>query len=268
MKLEKKTVVVTGGAHGIGKALAECCHRAGAKVAVFDLDKDGAKAVAETVGGLAFAVDVSDEEAFREALRKVEAASGPIHLLCSNAGVGFSDAPGWTAVSQTNAQWETAWQVNVMAHVYAVRQVLPGMIRRGEGHILITASAAGLITMLGDASYATTKHAAVAFAESLAITHGEQGLQVSVLCPQGVDTRMTRDDNPVVASAKADGVLPAEEVADFTLEAMARGEFLVLPHPQVRDYLQRKAADHDRWIDGMRRFRRAFFPTDDMDLEL
>jgi NAD(P)-dependent dehydrogenase (short-subunit alcohol dehydrogenase family) len=268
MDLKNKAVLITGGAHGIGRALAESCHRQGALVAIADLDLVAAQRVATALDGLAFEVDVRREEDLRSAVRQTEEEFGPVHLLCSNAGVGFSDAPGWTSVSQSNEQWETAWQVNVLAHVFAVRAVLPGMIRRGGGHLLFTSSAAGLLTMIGDAAYATTKHAVIGFAESVSISHGEQGVQVSVLCPQGVDTRMTRSDSAVIAAAKADGVLPAEEVAAAALEGLGRNEFLILPHPQVREYLQRKVSAYDRWLDGMRRFRRSFFPNDDqMDLD-
>lgn len=263
MELRNKTVFITGGAHGIGRALAERCHQEGARVAIADLDLEAAEEVATALGGLAFGVDVRREEDLRGAIHQAEAKFGPVHLLCSNAGVGFSDAPGWTSVSQNNEQWEVAWQVNVLAHVFAVRAVLPGMIRQGGGHLLFTSSAAGLLTMIGDAAYATTKHAVIGFAEAVAINHGEQGVQVSVLCPQGVDTRMTRTDSAVVAAAKVDGVLPAEEVATAALLGLARNEFLILPHPQVREYLQRKVAEYDRWLHGMRRFRRGFFPSDD-----
>jgi NAD(P)-dependent dehydrogenase (short-subunit alcohol dehydrogenase family) len=261
-----KTILVTGGAQGIGRALCERFHAAGAAaVAVVDLDAAGARRVADAVGGLALAADVSRLDEVRGAVARCEAELGPIDLLCSNAGVAFSDAPGWTAASQTDEQWDRIWRVNVMAHVWAARAVLPGMIRRGGGYFLNTVSAAGLLSQIGDAAYSTTKHAALGFAESLAITHGEQGIGVSVLCPQAVATGMFQgpEFEAAAAAAMADGVLTAEEVADCALRGLAEETFLILPHPQVRQYLERKAADYDRWLRGMRRFRRRLVPSDE-----
>jgi NAD(P)-dependent dehydrogenase (short-subunit alcohol dehydrogenase family) len=274
MDIHGKIVLVTGGGAGIGRALAERFHAEGAAgVAVADLDGDRAAAVAAAIGGLGIAADVSREDDVRRAIRRTEERFGPIDLLCSNAGILFTDAPGWTAVSQTDAQWEKIWKVNVMAHVWGARAVLPGMIRRGGGYLLHTASAAGLLSQIGDASYSTTKHAAIGFAESLAITHGDQGIKVSVLCPQAVDTAMLRGavgEQPEVpegqdgaaGAATVDGVLSAEEVAAAAVEGLRDERFLILPHPQVSEYLRRKASDYDRWLAGMRRFRRSLFPDD------
>lgn len=267
MQLKDKVVLITGAAHGIGRALAERFHAAGAKaIAVADLDGEAALDVAERIGGLALTTDVSREDDIRQAVKETEEQLGPIDLMCSNAGLAFSDSPGWTAASQSNDQWETIWKVNVMAHVWGARAVLPRMIRRGGGYFLHTVSAAGLLNQIGDASYSTSKHAALGFAESLAITHGDQGIKVSVLCPQAVATRMFNDEEhaAAAAAASADGVLTPEEVAEVTLRGLDEESFLILPHPRVADYMQRQAADYDRWIGGMRRFRRRLFPDDEM----
>lgn len=265
-----RRILVTGGASGIGAALCERFHAAGAAaVAVVDRHLAGARAVAQRIGGLAIAADVSREEDIRRAVARCEAELGPIDLLCSNAGVAFSDAPGWTAASQTNEQWDHIWRVNVMAHVWGVRAVLPGMIRRGGGYLLHTVSAAGLLNQIGDASYSTTKHAALGFAESVSITHGDQGIGVSVLCPQAVATGMFQGQEfeAAAAAAMTDGVLTPAEVAECAWRGVAEETFLILPHPQVREYLARKVADYDRWLRGMRRFRRRLVPNDEgMDL--
>lgn len=267
MEIRDKVVMVTGGAGGIGRALAHLAQERGAKaVAVADLNGAGAEKVAEEIGGLGLKVDVSVEEEIRTAVARVEKELGPIDLLCSNAGLAFSDAPGWTATSQTNAQWETAWKVNVMAHVWGARAVLPGMIERGGGALLNTVSAAGLLNQIGDSVYSVTKHASLGFAESLAITHGDQGIQVSILCPQAVETGMFKgaEFSEAAEAASVDGVMQPEDVAKAALDGVEAGTFLILPHPNVREYFQRKAADHDRWIKGMRRFRRRLYPDDDM----
>ena len=270
MQLKDKVVLITGGAHGIGRGLAERFHEEGARgVAVADLDAEAAEAVARTVGGLAITTDVSREEDVHRAVRETEERFGPIDLLCSNAGVAFSDAPGWMSTSQSQEQWETAWKVNVMAHVWGAREALPGMIRRGGAYLLHTVSAAGLLNQIGDACYSTTKHAALGFAESVAITHGDQGIKVSVLCPQAVATRMfTSEEHSAAAdAASADGVLTPAEVAEAVIQGLAEESFLILPHPRVQQYMSRKVSDYDRWLRGMRRFRRSLFPSDDiMDL--
>ncbi len=266
MKLKNKTVLITGGAHGIGRAMAERFHREGAVVAVADLEIEAAREVAERIGGPAFETDVSREDDIRRAVRETEQQIGPIDLLCSNAGVAYSDDPGWMATSQTNEQWQKIWQINVMAHVWGARAVLPGMIRRGGGYLLNTVSAAGLLNQIGDASYSTTKHAALGFAESLAITHGDQGIKVSVLCPQAVATRMFQGEEHSAAAdaASADGVLTPEEVAEAVVQGLGEESFLILPHPTVGKYMGRKASDYDRWLGGMRRFRCSLFPDDEI----
>ncbi len=276
MNLEDKVVLITGGGGGIGRALAERFHQEGAAgVAVADVDEDQALEVASSIDGLGIRADVSHEEDVRQAVERTQEHFGPIDLLCSNAGILFTDAPGWMAASQTDEQWEKIWKINVMAHVWGARAVLPGMIRRGGGYLLHTSSAAGLLNQIGDASYSTTKHAAIGFAESVAITHGDQGIKVSVLCPQAVDTAMLRDATSAAADAKAgaeaesaagaasvDGVLTADAVAAATIEGLREERFLILPHPQVSEYFRRKASDYDRWLAGMRRFRRSLFPDD------
>ena len=265
MKVSGKIVLITGGGNGIGRALAERFHAEGAAgLAVADVDEAGAREVARRVGGLALPADVSREGDIQAAVRTTEERLGPIDLLCSNAGVAYSDAPGWMAASQSNEQWESIWKINLMGHVWGARAVLPGMIARGSGYLLNTVSAAGLLNQIGDAAYSTTKHAAIGFAEALAITHGDDGIGVSVLCPQAVQTAMfgSADHAVAVDAAKVDGILSPAEVAEAVVRGLEEEAFLILPHPQVRDYFQRKAADYDRWLAGMRRFRRSLLSPD------
>jgi NAD(P)-dependent dehydrogenase (short-subunit alcohol dehydrogenase family) len=259
--------VVTGGGHGIGRALCRRLARDDVKVVVADLEEEAAERVAAEVGGIAHVLDVSDEAAIEALVDSVEGEAGPIDLFVSNAGVGFGDANGNAASREggtvpVDDRWSACWIVNVMAHVYAARALLPRMIGRGGGHLVNVASAAGLLSQIGDAAYSATKHAAVGFAESLAITHGDQGIKVSVVCPQAVATRMIgiEDDAETMDGGfggnDVDGILSSDRVADDIVTGIREGRFLVLPHPQVRGYFQRKAADHDRWIAGMQRFRR------------
>lgn len=255
MDIKDKVVVVTGGAEGIGAGLSRAFAKAGASVVVVaDRNGDGAAAVAKEIGGEAVTLDVSDGAAVAAMVADIEARHGRIDLFCSNAGVGDGDPDKQNAASSPDAIWQRAWGVNVMAHVYAARAVTPGMAKRGEGYILNTVSAAGLLSQIGGAVYSTTKHAAIGFAESLAITHGDQGIKVSVLCPQGVDTAMLRaggDNQP----QNLDGVLTPDQVAQSVIEGLAAERFLILPHPEVLTYMQRKATDYDRWLGGMRRLR-------------
>ena len=253
MKLQDKHAVVTGGASGIGRELCRRFIREGARaVVVADLDGTGAEAVAAEIGGLGRQVDVAVEADVRSLVQLAERENGPIDLFCSNAGIGF---PGGVEVS--NAEWQRIWDVNVMAHIYAARAVLPSMLERGEGYLLNTASAAGLLTQIGSAPYAVTKHASVALAEWLSITHGDQGIKVSVLCPQAVRTAMTAE-SPNGGVAGVDGMIEPEEVADVVIEALAQEQFLILPHPTVQTYMQRKAGDYERWLNGMRRLQARF----------
>ncbi len=256
MQIEGKVVIVTGGAHGIGRALCERFAREGARgVCVADLDSPAGSRVAEAIGGMFVRCDVSDEGQIKHAIAETEARFGPIDLFCSNAGIAIMDVGGLVS-GASNAEWQKIWEVNVMQHVYATRALLPGMIARGAGWFLITASAAGLLSQIGSGAYSTTKHAAIGFAESLAISHGEQGIGVSVLCPQGVWTNMTQGQGN--SPQAGDGMLQPEDVAQSVIEGLASQRFLILPHPQVTDYMQRKTADYDRWLRGMQRFRRKF----------
>jgi NAD(P)-dependent dehydrogenase (short-subunit alcohol dehydrogenase family) len=257
MDVKDKVVVITGGASGIGKALAELFAAEGAKsVALADMDYDGASAVASGIGSkaTAYRLDVTDDSAVKSMVDDVEAKNGPVDLYFSNAGIFFSDGPDWTAISQTNEQWEKIWQVNVHAHVHALRAVLPGMLERGSGGFVITASAAGLLSQTGDISYSTTKHAAVGFAESLAITHGDDGLYVAAICPQAVRSKMTAGGEN--SSAAGDGLMEADEFARRVLAQMGEGRFMIRPHEEVEGYFKHKANDYDRWIGGMRKMRR------------
>lgn len=252
MKVEGRIVVVTGAASGIGKALAERFHSEGAKLVVCaDLDGPGAEITAASVGGVAFATDVSREEDIRTLIDRVETDHGPIDLFCSNAGIGIG---GGAEVSDD--KWDLIWKVNVMAHVWAARHLVPRMIERGGGYLLNTASAAGLLSQIGSAPYAVTKHAAVGLAEWLALTHGDDGIKVSVLCPQAVRTKMTANNEEGVASIN--GMMAPEEVAEACVRALEAETFLVLPHEEVVTYMQNKTRDYDRWIGGMRKLNRLY----------
>lgn len=255
MDVKDKVVVVTGGAEGIGAALCRRFAKAGAAVVVVvDRNGEGARATAEAIGGEAVTLDVTDGPAMAAMVADIEARHGRIDLFCSNAGVGDGDPDKSNAASSPDAVWNRAWNVNVMAHVHAARAVTPGMAARGEGYILNTVSAAGLLSQIGGAVYSTTKHAAIGFAESLAITQGDQGIKVSVLCPQGVDTAMLRAGGSG-SPQSLDGVMTPDEVADSVIEGLAAEQFLILPHPIVLTYMQRKTGDYDRWLGGMRRLR-------------
>ena len=255
MELAGKIIVVTGGANGIGKALCERFHKEGARlVVVADLEETNAQVVADKIGGEAYGVNVRDEAQIQAMVADVEARHGVIDLFCSNAGIIALDGEPWWVTSAENSTWQAMWDIHVMSHVYAARACLPKMIERGEGYFLNTASAAGLLSQIGDAAYSTTKHAAIGFAESLAITHGDQGIKVSALCPQAVATRMIGDTGG--GTAAVDGVLTPEQVAQAVVAGLATEKFLILPHEEVVLYRERKAADYDRWLSGMRKFRR------------
>jgi NAD(P)-dependent dehydrogenase (short-subunit alcohol dehydrogenase family) len=255
MDVKNKVVVVTGGADGIGAALCRAFAREGAAtVVVVDRDGEGAARVAKEIGGEAVTLDVTNGEALTAMVRDIETRHGGIDLFCSNAGVGDGDPDPNSASSSPDAVWQRAWGVNVMAHVYAARAVTPGMAARGGGYILNTVSAAGLLSQIGGAVYSTTKHAAIGFAESLSITEGDKGIKVSVLCPQGVDTAMLRQGGSG-SPQSLDGVLTPDEAAASVIEGLAAEKFLILPHPEVLTYMQRKTADYDRWLGGMRRLR-------------
>lgn len=258
MQVEGKVVVVTGGGNGIGRALCERFAADGAlHVAVVDLEYEAARAVASAIDGSAHQVDVRQERQLADVVQTVEAAQGQIDLFCSNAGIIKTDAPQWWATSASNETWQAMWDIHVMSHVWAARACLPAMIERGEGYFVNVASAAGLLNQVGDAAYSTTKHAAVGFAEALAITHGDDGIKVSCVCPQAVATRMigTVEDG---GTAGVDGVITPAEVAEAVVKGIAEEQFLILPHPEVQSYRERKTADYDRWLGGMRKLRRRF----------
>ncbi len=252
MRVKDQIVVVTGGANGIGRALCRRFAADGARtVVVADRDGDGAARVAAEIGGDARRVDVARESEIAALIEHTESVHGPIALFCSNAGIGI---PGGAEVA--DAEWRRIWDINLMSHVYAARHLIPRMAKRGGGHLLNTASAAGLLSQIGSAPYAVTKHAAVGLAEWLAITHGRDGIKVSVLCPQAVRTAMTAGNPDGVASV--DGMMEPEQVAEVVTEALAEERFLVLPHPEVAQYMQRKAGDTDRWIRGMQKLRERY----------
>ena len=253
MELRDRVCVVTGGASGIGRALAARFVAEGARaVVVVDRDADGVQAVAAELGAVGMQADVAREEDVLRVIDDTETRCGPIDLFCSNAGIlllGGAEVP--------TEDWQRIWEVNVMAHVFAARHLVPRMLERGGGYLLQTASAAGLLSQIGSAPYSVTKHAAVGFAEWLSITYGDRGLRVSVLCPQAVRTAMT-DGIPGGGVAGVDGMLEPERIADVVVEALAAERFLVLPHPTVAEYVRRKGEDVERWVRGMRRLQARF----------
>jgi NAD(P)-dependent dehydrogenase (short-subunit alcohol dehydrogenase family) len=257
MEISGRHVVVTGGAGGIGSALARRLHAEGARaVVVADLAFDPAQAVAQEIGGLAFELDAGNEESVQALIAHASERNGEIDIFISNAGVpGDGGGPEEAA----EESWEQAWRVNVMAHVWAARALLPQMRARGEGYLINTASAAGLLTQVSSAIYSVTKAAAVALAEWLAIEHGDAGVRVSCICPQGVRTPMLElalEEPAAAAALLAGGVLEPEDVAETVVAGIRDERFLILPHPEVATHMQRKATDPDRWIAGMRRLVR------------
>jgi NAD(P)-dependent dehydrogenase (short-subunit alcohol dehydrogenase family) len=254
MKLAERTVVVTGGAGGIGRAIALRCAGEGARVAVTDIAVEPLERVGEELGAghLAVAADVTDDGALSLLLSQVESELGRVDVFFANAGVAIGEDP----IDTPDEMWDLAFSVNVRAHIVAARRLLPGWLERGEGYFVATASAAGLLTQIGSAPYAVTKHAALAFAEWLSVTYGDRGIGVSCLCPMGVRTAMAQGDelaHRVVRSAGA--MLEPEEVADAVIDAIDAERFLILPHPEVLTFFQRKAMDYDRWLAGMRRLQ-------------
>lgn len=263
-----KVAVVTGGGHGIGRALSRRLAADGATVVVADIEGDAAETAATAIGGIAKQIDVSDEAAMVRLVDEVETDVGPIDMFISNAGVGFGDGKSGAISAEGGMRaiedrWSVSWNVNVMAQVYAARAVIPKMLQRGGGYIINTASAAGLLSQIGDAAYSATKHASVGFTEALAIDYGDAGIKVSVVCPQAVATRMIgmEDDSGATEGGfggnEVDGIMPAEEVANIIIDQAREGRFMILTHPQVTTYIQRKTGDYDRWIGGMRKFRRS-----------
>lgn len=254
MSLRDKGVVVTGGGNGIGRALAVRAAADGARVVVNDIDADAAVAVAREVGGIALPADLATETGATQLVEAAIEALGGIDVFFGNAGI---DSGAGEHVDDRT--WEKAIDVNLMAHVRASRALVPHWLERGSGHFVVTASAAGLLTMIGNAPYSVTKHATVAFAEWLSIEHGNRGVRVQVVCPQGVNTRMLRSSGAVQELLSHDDALEPADVADTIVAAMDDGQFLILPHPEVAGYYAARAADTDRWLAGMRRLHERTF---------
>jgi NAD(P)-dependent dehydrogenase (short-subunit alcohol dehydrogenase family) len=249
MDISGKSIVITGGASGIGEALARQAAKAGAKVCIADLNREAAQAIAEQIGGIAVACDVTRERDIIAAIEAAEIAHGPVDIFVSNAGLGCGDPSH--AASAPDSDWLLNWNVHVMAHVWAARALLPAMIARGSGHFVNVASAAGLLNQIGDTAYSATKHAAVSFAESLLISHGHEGIGVSVVCPQYVAT-------PLLGLSDGDAqgnLLTAGDVAKSVWQGVADNTFVILPHPDVAKYSALRGADPARWIKGMQMLR-------------
>ncbi|MDD5168331.1 MAG: SDR family NAD(P)-dependent oxidoreductase [Syntrophales bacterium] len=249
MHLKDKVVVITGAASGIGRGLARRFASEKPRcIVVSDYNAEGAAAVAREIGGLAVTTDVGDEAQIRNLVDITVREFGQIDLFCSNAGI-----PSAGGVEAPNENWQRCWDIHVMAHVYAARAVLPSMIERGDGYLLQTGSAGGLLTTLGQAPYAVTKHAAVAFAEWLSITHAHQGIKVSCLCPFGVISGMLPEDAEGVGKLILKTAITPEQCAEYVVAALEKEEFFILPHPEILDYFKARANDHERWLHHMRR---------------
>ncbi|MGD8830692.1 MAG: SDR family oxidoreductase [Pseudomonadales bacterium] len=250
MELLDKVAVITGGSGGIGQAMARAFLAEGAKAVVLaDLDRAAVDAAAAEIGCEGMVCDVTDESQIQALVNSTTDRHGRIDLFCSNAGAGGAGV----LTDASNEVWQKQWELHVMAHVYAARAVLPGMIARGDGYLLNTASAAGLLAAMGSGPYTVTKAAAVKLAEFLAITHGDEGIKVSVLCPQGVNTAMAPRS---LGDGQTDGIIEPEDLAKTVVETLRQERFYVLPHPEVAEYVRRKGDDVDRWLHGMRRLRR------------
>ena len=251
MEAAGKVVVVTGGARGIGRALARRFASAGAEaVIVADLNGEGAEMAAREIKGRAIRCDVSSEPDVEQLVKTVHEEHGRIDIFCSNAGIGVGGGP-----EAPNDDWQRIWDVNVMAHVFVARHVLPGMLARNEGYLLGTVSAAGLLNHVLAAPYGVTKAAALSFFEWIAIAHGDEGIRVSCLCPMGVKTDMLAAEQREGIEFLVAGALEPEAVAEIVLQGVKDERFLILPHPEVAEYFRRKADDYDRWLRGMRRLR-------------
>jgi NAD(P)-dependent dehydrogenase (short-subunit alcohol dehydrogenase family) len=255
VELQGKIALVTGAGRGIGRALCrELRHRGAAGIVIADLDGDLARAAAAECEGLGVVCDVSIEAAVKAAVSAAMAHYGRVDVLVSNAGFGTQELDLDDALSQPNQTWQRMWDVHVMAHVHASRAVLPAMLARGEGYLVNIASAAGVLSQVGDTAYSVTKHAAVGLAEALAIAYAERGIRVSVVCPQYVATAITGLSESTAAGS-IPGVLTVEQAAQAIVDGLEREQFLILTHHEVLGYFQRKASDYDRWLKGMRRVR-------------
>lgn len=249
MEIKDRVAIITGGGGGIGSATARRWISEGARaVVVADYDAESALSVAAELGCVGVGLDVTDEAAVSHLVEETETTIGPVDIFFSNAGAGAEGG-----VEAPNEAWQSQWELHVMSHVYAARAVLPSMTARGEGYLVHTASAAGLLAAVGSAPYSVTKAACIKLAETLAINHGDDGIRVSVLCPQGVNTAMAPRQ---LGDGGTDGIVEAEFVADKITKALLNEEFLILSHPEVKTYTERKASDPDRWLKGMRRLRR------------
>ena len=251
MELGGRHIVVTGGASGIGRACALRFADEGAKVTVADLDLDGATRTADEIGGTAHQTDVGSEQSLRQLIEAAE-ATAPIDVFFSNAGI--TGPPGGPPDLEDD-DWDLLWRVNTMSHIWAARHLVPKMLERGEGYLISTASAAGLLSQLGAIGYATTKHAAVAVAEYISVTYHDQGIRASCLCPQFVNTPMVTEGLDVDKLRQIATILEPEQVADEVVKAIDEERFLILPHPEVAKYMANRGATHDRWLQGMRKLQ-------------
>lgn len=249
MDIKDRVAIITGGGGGIGAATGKHWMALGARMVVLaDRNGETARKAAAECGALGVELDVTDEQAIIALVDRVEREYGPIDIFFSNAGAGV---PG--NVEASNEDWQSQWELHVMSHIYAARAVIPAMRARGEGYIVQTASAAGLLAAIGSAPYSVTKAACIKLGETIAIEHGDAGIGVSVLCPQGVNTAMAPRQ---VGDGGTDGIVEPEYVAEVVTAAIRDGKFLILPHPEVQTYIERKAQDTDRWLVGMRRLRK------------
>ena len=252
MQITDRRVVVTGAASGIGKALCEAFKSADAKsVVCVDMNIEGASETANDIDGLAIQANVGKEEDIINVIKESNDYSGGVDIFCSNAGIG--GVHGFFEVKTSD--WQNIWEVNVQSHIFAAKHVLPQMLDRGEGYLMNTASAAGLLTQIGSAGYSVTKAAAVSFAEWIKITYGSKGIGVSCLCPQAVRTAMTAQGAGV---AGVDGMIEADVAAEDVIDAIEKERFLVTPHAEVLEYVSRKGNDRDRWISGMQRLQERY----------
>ncbi|MGJ8563285.1 MAG: SDR family NAD(P)-dependent oxidoreductase [Alphaproteobacteria bacterium] len=250
---KNQNIAVTGAGTpgGIGRAIADMFIAGGANVMISDLEAP--MELAEEIGATAFACNVADESAVQAFIQTAESVNGPLDVFVSNAGVGFGDLPAGHAAGASNDAWETSWQVNVMANIYAARALLPGWIERGSGRFVITSSAAGLLNQIGSASYSATKHAALGYAEAMAIAHKDDGIDVHCICPQYVRTNMTKGAK--FAEDNKDGLLEPSDVANALKQAITDKDFLVLSHPVVNDYFRAKAMNYNQYIAGMAKLK-------------